>query len=167
MNIQAIGFVHSSRKEVKDDHWLKEEALIELSEDFPSDSLSGITDFSHVEILFYMNQVDSQKIETSARHPRNNTAWPKVGIFAQRGKNRPNQIGLTVCSLIKVEERKLFVKGLDAVDGTPVLDIKPWMKEFGPQGVIRQPEWSIELMKDYWETQPSPKDPTRLNKVFE
>jgi tRNA (Thr-GGU) A37 N-methylase len=97
-----------------------------------------------------MNQVDPQKIETSARYPRNNPQWPKVGIFAQRGKNRPNQIGLTVCEIVKIDGRKIFLKGLDAVNGTPVIDIKPWMTEFGPQTPVRQPEWSRELMKDYW-----------------
>jgi tRNA-Thr(GGU) m(6)t(6)A37 methyltransferase TsaA len=151
MNIHPIGKVHSTRKNISDDNWLKEEAYVELTNEFPADSLAGITDFSHVEILFHMNQVDPQNVETSARHPRDNTNWPKVGIFAQRGKNRPNQIGLTICDILKVEGRKLFVKGLDAVDGTPVLDIKPWMKEFGPRGSVRQPEWVTELMSEYWE----------------
>lgn len=151
MEMKPIGVVRSTRKEVTDDQWLKEEAYIELSKDYQPDALAGIADFSHVEILFYMNQVDPQKIKTSARHPRNNTEWPKVGIFSQRGKNRPNQIGLTICDVVKVEGRKLFIRGLDAVDGTPVLDIKPWMKEFGPRGEIRQPEWSSELMRNYWE----------------
>lgn len=156
MNLQPIGTVRSTRKEVSDDHWLKEDAYIELINDYPPDSLAGVTDFSHVEIIFYMNQVDPQKIETSARHPRNNTNWPKVGIFAQRGKNRPNQIGLTICDVLKVEGRKLFVRGLDAVDGSPVLDIKPWMKEFGPRGFVSQPGWSSELMQDYWEASQAP-----------
>lgn len=152
MQFQPIGIIHSTRKEVIDDDWLKEDSYIELANGYSADSLAGITDFSHVEVLFYMNQVDSKKIETSARHPRNNTEWPKVGIFAQRGKNRPNQIGLTICDVIKIEGRKLFVRGLDAVDGTPVLDIKPWMKEFGPRGHVFQPEWASELMKEYWKS---------------
>lgn len=151
IELRPIGVVHSSRNTIADDLWLKEESYIELTIEYPTDSLAGITDFSHVEILFYMDQIESQKIETAARHPRNNTSWPKVGIFAQRGKNRPNKIGLTICDVLKVEGRKLFVKGLDAVDGTPVLDIKPWMKEFGPRGGVRQPDWVSELMRNYWE----------------
>jgi tRNA-Thr(GGU) m(6)t(6)A37 methyltransferase TsaA len=151
MQVTPIGTVHSTRKAVTDDHWLKEQAYVELSADYPADALAGLTEFSHVEILFHMHQVDPQKIETAARHPRNNPNWPKVGIFAQRGKNRPNQIGLTTCDVVKVEGCKLFVKGLDAVDGTPVLDIKPCMQEFSPRGVIRQPKWSSELMKEYWD----------------
>lgn len=166
MKIEPIGKVVSSRKEVNDDNWNQESAYIELNSKYSADSLNGLEDFSHAEILFFMDQVDSNKIETSARHPRNNQDWPKVGIFAQRGKNRPNQIGLTVCEILKVDGRKVFLKGLDAVDGTPILDIKPWMKEFGPQGVSRQPAWSSELMNGYWEKEkPSNQAPTMFDPV--
>ena len=89
-------------------------------------------------------------METSARHPRNNAEWPKVGIFAQRGKNRPNQIGLTLCKILKVDGTALYLEGLDAVDGSPVLDIKPWVIEFGPRGPVLQPKWISELMRGYW-----------------
>lgn len=150
ISIQSIGIVHSSRKAVIDDLWSQESSYIELHPEYPEDALAGMTDFSHVEVLFHMNQVEPNKIETSARHPRNNTNWPKVGIFAQRGKNRPNQIGLTVCEVLKVEGRRLHLKNLDAVDATPVVDLKPWMKEFGPLSPTKQPEWATELMKSYW-----------------
>jgi tRNA (Thr-GGU) A37 N-methylase len=83
-------------------------------------------------------------------HPRNNGDWPKVGIFAQREKNRPNQIGTTICRIAKIEGRTLYVEGLDAVDGTPVLDIKLWVTEFGPRGSTFQPSWVTELMQSYW-----------------
>lgn len=97
-----------------------------------------------------MDQVDPQKVEKNARHPRNNPDWPKVGIFYQRGKNRPNQIGLTICRVLKIDGTKIFLEGLDAVNGTPVLDIKPWVKEFAPRGEVFQPNWISELMKGYW-----------------
>jgi tRNA (Thr-GGU) A37 N-methylase len=98
-----------------------------------------------------MNQVEESAIQMGARHPRNNPDWPKVGIFAQRGKNRPNRLGLTVCRLNSVEGLVISVTGLDAVEGTPVLDIKPFVKEFAPRGEIRQPVWMTDLMKNYWE----------------
>lgn len=149
--LNSIGTVISTRAEIKDDHWDQENVFIELdSQLFSSDSLAGLLDFSHVEILFHMDQVDPAKVETTARHPRNNTDWPKVGIFAQRGKNRPNQIGTTICRVLKIEGLRLYVEGLDAINETPVLDIKPWVKEFGPRGEIFQPLWISELMKDYW-----------------
>ena len=73
-----------------------------------------------------------------------------MGIFAQRGKNRPNRLGTTTCRLLQVDGTKLNVAGLDAIDGTPVLDIKPVMKEFLPRGALAQPEWATELMASYW-----------------
>jgi tRNA (Thr-GGU) A37 N-methylase len=87
---------------------------------------------------------------TGARHPRNRLDWPKVGIFAQRGKNRPNRIGVTICRLLSVRGLSLEVADLDAIDGTPVLDIKPYMREFAARGEIRQPAWATELMREYW-----------------
>ena len=87
----------------------------------------------------------------SARHPRGNLAWPQVGVFAQRAKGRPNRIGVSVCELLAVHHITLFVRALDAIDGTPVLDIKPYMAQFAPRGPVRQPAWSHELMAGYWE----------------
>jgi len=96
------------------------------------------------------DQVPPEKIVRGARHPRNNPAWPKTGILAQRGKNRPNRIGSTMVRIIRCEAGALVVAELDAVNGTPVLDIKPVMAEFLPRTRIWQPEWSEELMRNYW-----------------
>jgi tRNA-Thr(GGU) m(6)t(6)A37 methyltransferase TsaA len=149
--LNPIGKVGSSRKEVIDDNWDQESCFVELdNKNFSPEALAGLVDFSHVEVLFFMDQVDPSKVEKVARHPRNNSEWPKVGIFAQRGKNRPNQIGSTICKILKVEGLKVYLQGLDAVDNTPVLDIKPWVKEFGPRGEIKQPKWISELMVGYW-----------------
>lgn len=146
--VKPIGYVRNVRKEVEDDNWgeVVSEIVIEIGEE----ALQGLEGFSHAEIIFYFDQVDESRIVTGARHPRNNTEWPKVGILAQRGKNRPNRIGLTSVAILKREGNVLFVAGLDALDGTPVLDIKPVMQEFQPRGEIRQPAWASELMKNYW-----------------
>ena len=112
--------------------------------------MSGLASFSHVEVLFLFHQVTLDNITQGARHPRNNPNWPAVGIFAQRGKNRPNRIGSTICRVLGVEGRVLTVLELDAIDGTPVLDIKPVMREFLPREPLRQPAWVSELMRDYW-----------------
>jgi tRNA (adenine37-N6)-methyltransferase len=148
--IAPIGFVRGGRVAPIDDNWDGERARIELVEGFTPEALFGLTDFSHAEIIFHFDQVPQSKIETGARHPRGNKDWPLVGIFAQRGKNRPNRIGLCTCKVLSVSGTTLEVEGLDAIDGTPVLDIKPVMAEFLPRGDVRQPEWSSELMKDYW-----------------
>lgn len=71
-------------------------------------------------------------------------------MFAQRNKRRPNRIGVSCCELVNVSETTLTVRALDAIDGTPVLDIKPYMTEFGPRGPVRQPQRSRELMSGYW-----------------
>ncbi|MCV2370750.1 SAM-dependent methyltransferase [Roseateles oligotrophus] len=148
--IEAIGFVDAIRPHAEDDFWGGEEACITLAEGFTADALAGLAEFSHVEVLFLFHELDPSKIVCGARHPRNNPAWPAVGIFAQRGKNRPNRIGSTICRLLRVAGCQLFVAELDAIHGTPVLDIKPVMTEFLPRQQVRQPAWSHELMQAYW-----------------
>ncbi|GAA3074248.1 SAM-dependent methyltransferase [Streptomyces goshikiensis] len=117
---------------------------------FGPEALFGLADFSHVEIVYHFDRVPEEKVETGARHPRGNPDWPLVGIFAQRGKNRPNRLGVSRCRVLKVDGLDVHVVGLDAVEGTPVLDIKPYMTEFGPRGELRQPEWATTLMRDYY-----------------
>jgi tRNA-Thr(GGU) m(6)t(6)A37 methyltransferase TsaA len=120
--------------------------VTELSEE----CLLGIEEFSHLDIIFYFDKVEDRRISYEARRPRNNPAYPTVGIFAQRAKNRPNKLGLTTVQLLKREGRTLYVQGLDAIDGTPILDIKPTMREFLPSEDVRQPAWATDLMKRYW-----------------
>lgn len=153
MSIELIpvGVVRSPRAEAVDDYWGKVVSTIEIDgERFSEEALRGLDSFSHLEIVYFFHLVPVEKIETTARHPRNRMDWPKVGIFAQRGKNRPNRIGVSVCRLVKVEGLKITVEGLDAIDGTPVLDVKPYIREFGPRGDVRQPDWATELMTEYY-----------------
>ena len=114
------------------------------------ESLKGLDEFSHVEVVYLLHLVEPGSYERNARRPRGNPEWPEVGIYAQRAKRRPNRIGVSVCELAGVEDTTLTVRGLDAIDGTPVLDLKPYMSEFAPRTEIRQPEWSRELMHGYW-----------------
>jgi tRNA-Thr(GGU) m(6)t(6)A37 methyltransferase TsaA len=148
--ITPVGYVRGGRAAPQDDYWGGQRAIIELAGTFPPEALAGLSEFSHAEIVFQFHLVPESQIETRARHPRGNTDWPRVGIFAQRGRNRPNRIGVSTCRILSVSGRSLEVEGLDAIDATPVLDIKPVMAEFLPRGEIRQPGWSNELMKDYW-----------------
>ena len=149
--VTPIGTVVSTRSAATDDDWDREAVRIELDPArFGADALAGLDAFSHVEVIFRMHGVDPAKIETGARHPRHREDWPKVGTFAQRGKNRPNTIGTTVCRVLGVEGTTLRVQGLDAIDGTPVLDLKPWVVELGPRGEVHQPAWMSELMREYW-----------------
>ena len=152
IGMSPIATVKNARKEVEDDNWGEVISVIELDPAFSEEALFQIESFSHAEIFYYFDRVEESKIETGARHPRNNQEWPKVGIFAQRGKNRPNRLGATIVKILKREGRQLFVQGLDAIDGTPILDIKPVMNEFLPREAVIQPQWATELMKNYWKT---------------
>lgn len=147
--INAVGTVRSSRSEPVDDSWDEESSRIELINPFDARSLMGLESFSHCIVVYVFDKATWDESKMS-RHPRGNKDWPEVGIFAQRAKDRPNRLGVTVCRIIKVEGSTVHVAGLDAIDGTPVVDIKPWMTEFGPRGDISQPSWSTELMKGYW-----------------
>lgn len=150
ITLQPIGVVRNARQVVEDDNWGGLVSEIEIAEPIGAEGLDGIDEFSHAEIIFYFHQVEEQKIITGARYPRNNPNWPKVGILAQRGKNRPNRLGLATVKILKREGNRLYVEGLDAIDGTPVLDIKPTMQEFLPREVVRQPVWATEIMQNYW-----------------
>jgi tRNA-Thr(GGU) m(6)t(6)A37 methyltransferase TsaA len=149
--IVAIGAVVGGRTDRRDDGWDREEATIELDERFDPAAIAGLDSFSHIEVVFRFHGLNDDDVVSDARHPRGNTEWPKVGIFAQRGSKRPNRIGVTMCEVVRVDGRSLRVRGLDAIDGTPVLDIKPVMLEFLPRTEVRQPGWSSELMRGYWE----------------
>jgi tRNA (adenine37-N6)-methyltransferase len=149
IKLKPIGFVKNTRKEPIDDHWEEITSEIELADHIPTEAFASITDFSHLEIIYYFDKVEPDKIVFSGR-PRGNPAYPLAGIFAQRKKDRPNTIGLSTVELITHHSRTITVKYLDAIDGTPVLDIKPVFKEFQPKGQIRQPAWVGDLMKNYW-----------------
>jgi tRNA (Thr-GGU) A37 N-methylase len=149
-DVQPVAWVRNARTEPLDDDWDAIVSDVELADGIPADCLAGLDAFSHVEIVFLFDRVRDDEIVWSARHPRNNPAWPRVGMLAQRGKNRANRLGVTVAQLVSLAGRVLKVRGLDAVDGTPVLDIKPVMREFLPRGEVRQPAWASELMRDYW-----------------
>jgi len=151
ITLTPVGVVRSTRSEPEDDRWDIERARVELDPaQFSTEALQGLAEFSHLEIVFFLDRVDPGTVERGSRHPRNHASWPKVGIFAQRGKNRPNRIGVTICKILSVEGLSVHVEGLDAIDGTPVLDLKPWVAEFGPRGSVRQPQWIAELMRGYW-----------------
>jgi tRNA (adenine37-N6)-methyltransferase len=152
--VEAIGVVHNDRTEAIDDDWGAIESVITLLAPFDADSVSGLSEFSHVDVVFLFDRVDPADITAGARVPRGNPDWPEVGIFAQRAKMRPNRIGVCTCSLVTVDVSGdapvLRVRGLDAIDGSPVLDVKPYMAEFGPRGRVDEPAWVHELMQGYF-----------------
>jgi tRNA-Thr(GGU) m(6)t(6)A37 methyltransferase TsaA len=150
-SVRPIGHVKSARDAAIDDHWDEVETRIELDfEEIEPAAVLGLENFSHIEVIYLFDRVDPAKVCRGARHPRGREDWPLSGILAQRAKDRPNQLGVTMSRLLKVENNILHVQGLDAIDGTPVLDIKPVMRGFLPRGDIREPRWAAELMAGYW-----------------
>lgn len=113
-------------------------ARIELSSEYAA-AVEGIEGWSHLIVLFWMHGVERDHIPLTT-HPRHRTELPRVGIFAARGRDRPNPIGLAVVELLKREGNVLTVKRLDAYDGTPVIDIKPY-DSHDIATDLRTPEW--------------------------
>ena len=148
--VRPIGTVSSPRRGLEDDGWGPVRSTMTLLPPLDERALVGLGEFSHVEIVYLFDRVDPDGVCLGARRPRGNPRWPEIGILAQRAKDRPNRIGVSVCTLVAVEGSSITVQGLDAVNGTPVLDVKPYMPEFAPRGQIRRPEWVAELMAEYF-----------------
>jgi tRNA-Thr(GGU) m(6)t(6)A37 methyltransferase TsaA len=110
-------------------------------------TIEGITGFSHVFVLFWLHQITSKKRQTMKVHPRGRKDMPLLGVLATRTNLRPNPIGLTLCELVKVEGNVLTVRGLDAYDGTPVLDVKPF-DTWDCALNARMPDWWLKLDRE-------------------
>jgi tRNA (adenine37-N6)-methyltransferase len=149
--MRPIGTVRGGRSEPVDDDWATVTSRIELDPDELEESATtGLAAFSHVDVVYVFDRVDPWRVCTGARRPRGRADWPSVGILAQRARDRPNRIGVTTCEVVGVGAYLIELRGLDAVDGTPVLDVKPHMSGFDPRGPVREPAWATELMQGYW-----------------
>ncbi|MFI0898691.1 SAM-dependent methyltransferase [Streptomyces sp. NPDC020983] len=148
--INPIGTVRNDRTDVQDtDNWGAVRSVITVDERFGEACLQGLESFSHVEVLFVFDQFP-EKDDYREPHPyRGRADLPPMGVFAGRGPRRPNRIGVTCCAVESVRGRELTVVGLDAVSGTPVIDLKPVMEEFRVMDVT-QPEWVTRMMADYF-----------------
>ena len=146
--MKPIGRVKNEVSVRKDVSWGSDTSAIVLEEEYET-GLAGLEDFSHAIILFYLDQAEYQKEKHLQRCPQNREDMPQVGIFSQRAKDRPNKIGMTAVEIVSVSDRELVVKGLDAVDGTPVLDIKPYYPVYDRRNA-KVPEWVDRLMEHYF-----------------
>ena len=144
--MHPVGHVLNSRNEQEEDCLSDNEACIRLVSQMGPDALDGIEEFSHALIIYYLDRVDPQRITRGSRHPLGNPAWPRVGIFAQYGANRPNRIATALVRILRHEGTRLYVSGLDTHPHTAVLDIKPVMQGVLPQEGFRQPDWAGELL---------------------
>lgn len=142
LSLKPIGYVRTMADEdkIRKDKELLSEIVI--SKDL-TEALDGIQDFSHLLIIFYMHKAFTEKISLKV-HPRGRSDLPLVGVFATRSPYRPNPIGLTLVELIDRKRNIIKVKWLDAINGTPVIDIKP----YDPLDLSLEahvPEWWIKL----------------------
>lgn len=144
-----VGRVVSPRADVADtDFWGGVEARIEIVEEYGDRALQGLADYTHVEVIFVFDRSAPRPDYREPRRPRGRSDLPEVGVFAVRSPNRPNMLGATICELVEVGDRWLTVRGLDAVDGTPVVDVKPVIAAQLPTQV-REPAWARALLRDY------------------
>jgi len=146
---EPIGVIQSNMTEKVDHHWGKIISNIVMSE-FLADGLNGLQDFSHIIVVYHLNQANFLKEKHLVRRPQGRDDMPNVGIFAQRAKDRPNSIGITAVKLLSIHDNIIKVQGLDAIDGTPVLDIKPYYPKFDLKIDATVPQWVDVLMKEYF-----------------
>ena len=150
VTLRPVGVVRSPRTDVRDTTgWGTVTSRIDLDAELGEGVLDGLQDFSHVEVVLWFDQVERRASYAGVTPPRGRADLPAVGVFAARGPNRPNPLGVSACRLLEVTGSSLTVAGLDAVEGTPVLDLKPVMAALLPQGVS-EPAWSERLMRDYY-----------------
>lgn len=149
IQLDPIGRVSSPVTEPVDDGWGGVISELHLKPEL-ADGLTGLESFTHVIVVFWMHDAEFDPSEHLTRHHRGRTDMPKTGIFAQRARHRPNRIGITPVKLLGVEGATVRVQGLDAIDGTPVLDLKPYMPVFDRVDDATVPEYIDRLMADYF-----------------
>lgn len=149
VTLQPIGVVRSPVVEGVDEDWGSVVAEVHLREEY-APGLHGLEAFSHVIVVFLMHRATFNPGDDLVRRPRGRADMPELGIFAQRAKHRPNPIGLTAVRLLSVRGNVLAVRGLDAIDGSPVLDIKPYFPAFDRVEDATTPEWVARLMEGYF-----------------
>ncbi|MCT2276651.1 SAM-dependent methyltransferase [Micromonospora chalcea] len=148
--ITPIGTVRNDRTDIQhSDNWGAVRSTIVVDERFGEACLQGLEEFSHVEVVFVFDRFPDGGDHSEPRPYRGRADLPPMGVFAGRGPRRPNRIGVTCCRIESVHGRELTVVGLDAVSGTPIIDLKPVLKEFVPAN-IRQPDWVSGMMSDYF-----------------
>jgi len=143
--LEPVGFVKTEAvgKEVRDKNVISQ---IIFREEL-TDALEGVEEFSHLFVLFWLHEMSDEDRRIMNVRPRGRRDMPLLGIFATRTPHRPNPIGLTRVKLLKVDGNTITVQGLDAFDGTPVLDIKPF-DSWDTTDDVRVPEWWMKLEKE-------------------
>ncbi|MFG3282027.1 SAM-dependent methyltransferase [Streptomyces sp. NPDC048111] len=148
--VSSVATVVGGHTRVQDDYQGGVESIIRLDDEYPLETLQGIEEFSHLEVIWHFHLAQPEDVQLHARSPRGNQRWPATGTFVHRNHRRPNQLAVSHPRLLKVDGRDLLVTDLDAVDGTPIIDLGPHFEQMGPRGPVQQPPWPAEMLVDYW-----------------
>jgi tRNA-Thr(GGU) m(6)t(6)A37 methyltransferase TsaA len=143
--LHPIGVVRNGVRAPVDTGWGAVESRIVLRPDLAG-ALAGLEDFSHVLVLTWLHAAPPPS--GLRRRPQGRAAFPEVGILAQRARHRPNPIAVSAVPLVAVALAALVVRGLDCIDGTPVLDLKPYIAPFDRVESPRVPAWARQLYED-------------------
>lgn len=149
IEVNSIGYVSNSIENQKDTSWGNDVSEIILDEQYGT-GLLGLSEFSHLIIVYYLNKASFNMEKQLVRRPQNREDMPMVGIFSQRAKDRPNAIGITSVEIVNVNKNVITVKGLDAIANTPILDIKPYYPMYDCKTNAVVPEWVMRLMEHYF-----------------
>lgn len=147
--MKPIGYVHNEVTIKKDHGWGRETSRIVIDPKLQN-GLAGLADFSHIIVVYYLHEANFVPGQHIVRRPQGREDMPMVGILSQRAKDRPNPIGITSVKLVQAQENIVTVQGLDAISGTPVLDIKPYYPVYDAKKDAAVPQWVDELMKEYF-----------------
>ena len=147
--MEPIGIVKSPVHEGRDDGWAEVVSELHVTPAFGA-GLEGLDQFSHALVIFWMHASSFTPENDLVRRPRGRADMPELGIFAQRAKHRPNPIGVTAVRVLGRHGNVLTVRGLDAIDGTPLLDVKPYVPAFDRVEDATIPEWMTRLMAGYF-----------------
>ena len=146
---QPIGYVDTPIKKMVDENWGNVESKIVIKKEYENGT-EGLDQFSHAIIITFLHPANFDKLQHLQRHPQGRKDLPEIGIFSQRAKHRPNPIGITAVKIIGLNKGCLIVKGLDAIDGTPVIDIKPYYPQYDRIEETIVPWWVEHLMEKYF-----------------
>ena len=147
MNIEMkpIGRVSNSiAPGQKDVRWQDIVSTVTISPQW-AEGLDGITEFSHIIVIFYLDHARDDRPLSLKTHPMGQKNLPEVGIFCTRTPFRPNGIAISTVELLSCQGNELTVKGLDAYDATFVLDIKPYLPRDDKIREARVADWTLEL----------------------
>ncbi|MEV6421730.1 TrmO family methyltransferase [Streptomyces sp. NPDC051662] len=150
IEVPVVGWVIGGHTGCLDDFKSGVESIIRLKPDFPEETLNGVQEFSHLQVVWHFSERSPGDVALHARSPRDNPAWPETGTFAHHNHRRPAGLGVSFPQVLRVDGLDVHVTDLDADAGTPIVDLVVVFREFLPRGEVTQPAWPGEMLANYW-----------------